>query len=118
MSRVRSRTASSAAYFRDHPTMLSYRFSRVPPVACLAAITIAAGACERTTAPNVTAGGACSASGTVQLAVNQAARIDCSGGGTSVTLAGGGASYLIVPQFAVSLVQNTLTGFRLTSIAS
>ena len=50
----------------------------------------------------------CGAGGTVQLAEAAATRIDCSAGGTTVTLAGNGASYLIVPQFATDQVTNTL----------
>lgn len=42
----------------------------------------------------------CSVSGTLQLNVDQAARVDCSNGGTTVTVAGNGASYLVVPEFA------------------
>jgi hypothetical protein len=41
----------------------------------------------------------CGTGGTVQVAVNQAARIDCSNGGNTVTLAGNGANYLVVAQF-------------------
>jgi hypothetical protein len=37
---------------------------------------------------------------TVQLAVAATTRVDCSNGGTTVTFAGGGASYLVVPEFA------------------
>jgi hypothetical protein len=42
----------------------------------------------------------CSPGSTVTLPETQAALIDCSNGGTTVTLGGNGASYLIVPQFA------------------
>ena len=61
------------------------------------------------------AGVACSPGGTVQLAVAQAARIDCTNGGTTLTLAGNGASYLVVPQFAVSLLPNSPIPYRLTT---
>lgn len=50
----------------------------------------------------------CGGSGTVQLTTAQTARIDCSGGGTTVTLAGAGASYLIVPEFATDQVADNL----------
>ena len=62
-----------------------------------------------------TASVACAPSGTLQLGIAQAARIDCSQGGTTVSLAGNGASYLIVPQFAVDLVPNNLVAYRLNS---
>ena len=42
----------------------------------------------------------CSVADTLRLAVAQTARVDCSNGGTTVTVAGAGASYLVVPQFA------------------
>lgn len=42
----------------------------------------------------------CLPSSAVQLAVAETVRIDCSNGGTTVTFAGAGASYLIVPEFA------------------
>ncbi|HEY6827426.1 MAG TPA: hypothetical protein VI259_11255 [Gemmatimonadaceae bacterium] len=57
-------------------------------------------------------------SGTLQLNVAQAARVDCSNGGTLVTVAGNGASYLVVPQFPVDLVANALVPFRLTATNS
>lgn len=48
----------------------------------------------------------CSLTGVVSLAQNQSALADCSNGGSVVTLAGGGASYLIVSQLATNLVAN------------
>ena len=54
----------------------------------------------------------CGAGGVVQLAVNQSATIDCSSG-TTVDLAGGGAHYLIIPQFAASHVPSTQVAFTL-----
>ncbi len=48
----------------------------------------------------------CSDTGTVSMDVATAKRIDCSNGGTTVTLQGGGASYLIVPQFATDAGAN------------
>jgi len=42
----------------------------------------------------------CQPADTVRLAVAQAGRIDCSNGGTTVTFAAAGASYLVVPEFA------------------
>jgi hypothetical protein len=57
----------------------------------------------------------CSVSGTLQLDVAQAARVDCSNGGTTLTLAGNGASYLVVAQLAVDRVQNTLVPYHVSS---
>ena len=57
----------------------------------------------------------CGAGGTVQLAEAAATRIDCSAGGTTVTLAGNGASYLIVPQFPTDQVTNTLVSYTMSS---
>src|SRR5262249_50023380 len=84
-----------------------------------AALGVLTSAChDATTAPSTPAEtNACSVSGTLTLGVNQAARVDCSNGGTQVTLAGNGASYLVVPQFAISLVPDIPTTFRLSSSA-
>ena len=41
--------------------------------------------------------------------------MDCSNGGTTVTLAGNGASYLILTQFPVDLVPDTFVNYRLSS---
>jgi hypothetical protein len=57
----------------------------------------------------------CSQTGTLQLAVAAMARVDCSNGGTTVTLAGNGASYVVVAQFAVDLVPDTLVRYRVSS---
>lgn len=66
-------------------------------------------ACEYTnTAPSTArfVNSPCSDTGTVSIPVKTAKRIDCSNGGTTVTLEGGGASYLIVPQFATDAGAN------------
>src|SRR5205823_2643975 len=57
----------------------------------------------------------CSESGTLTLPVAQTARVDCSNGGTTVTLAGNGASYLVVAQFPVDLVPNGLVPYHVSS---
>ncbi len=57
----------------------------------------------------------CSQTGTLQLAVAATARVDCSNGGTTVTLAGNGASYIVIAQFAVDLVPDTLVPYRVTA---
>ena len=60
----------------------------------------------------------CGAAGTVQLTSATSTRVDCSAGGSTVTLAGGGASYLIVPQFAADQGANTATSYTLSSGAT
>src|SRR5262252_5556566 len=107
---------------RDRPppcsAVMHTRIERTRLLAVSAALfAVLASAChDATTAPiPPTSGNACSVSGTLALGVNQAARVDCSNGGTTVTVAGNGASYLVVPQFAISLVPNSPTTFRLTS---
>lgn len=57
----------------------------------------------------------CSQAGTLQLAVATATRVDCSNGGTTVTVAGNGASYMVVAQFPVDLVPDTFVKYRVTS---
>lgn len=57
----------------------------------------------------------CGTSGTVVLAVSTSTRVDCSAGGTTVTLAGNGASYLIVPQFPTDQGTNAPVAFTLSS---
>jgi hypothetical protein len=46
----------------------------------------------------------CGTAGTLSLSVATSTRVDCSAGGTTLTLAGNGASYLIVPQFPTDQV--------------
>jgi hypothetical protein len=57
----------------------------------------------------------CTPSGTLTLAVAATARIDCSAGGSTLTLAGGGASYMIVPQFATDQGANQFIEYQLFS---
>jgi hypothetical protein len=85
-----------------------------------AALALACAACSShdSTAPTPTptfAKSPCSVSGTLQLDVAQTARVDCSNGGTTVTLAGGGASYLVIAQLPVDLVANTLVSYHVSS---
>ena len=60
----------------------------------------------------------CGAAGTLSLTVAASARMDCSTGGTTVTLAGNGASYLVVPQFATDQGANTAVSYTLSSSAT
>jgi hypothetical protein len=57
----------------------------------------------------------CSITGTLQLAVAQSARADCTNGGTTVTLAGNGASYLVVAEFASDAVPDDWYSYRLVT---
>jgi hypothetical protein len=47
------------------------------------------------------------------LGVLESATLDCSNGGTTITLAGGGASYLVVPQFAAGGVPKQAVGYTI-----
>jgi hypothetical protein len=49
----------------------------------------------------------------VSLGVLESATLDCSNGGTTITLAGRGASYLVVPQFAAGGVPNQAVGYSI-----
>jgi hypothetical protein len=57
----------------------------------------------------------CLPSGTVQLAAAETVRLDCSNGGTTVTFAGAGASYLIVPEFATDQAPFQLVAYSVAS---
>jgi hypothetical protein len=67
----------------------------------LALASLAAAGCSNHDAPTTPQGSSftinpCSVAGTLTLGVAQTARVDCSNGGTTLTLAGNGASYLVV----------------------
>jgi hypothetical protein len=73
---------------------------------------------DATTAPTGTTSftaSPCSVAGTLELAVAQTSRVDCSNGGTTLTVAGNGASYLVVAQFPVDLVANTFVQYHVSS---
>ncbi len=57
----------------------------------------------------------CGVPGTLSLAVNTTALVDCSNGGTTLTLAGNGASYVVVPQFATGQGPDQLVPYALAS---
>jgi len=85
------------------------RYARGRGMAVVVGVAVAGalGACSGaplSTGPK--AGAACAPSGTVSLAVLQGTTLDCTSG-TTVTLAGNGATYLIVPEFAVGDVPYT-----------
>src|ERR1019366_2773806 len=55
----------------------------------------------------------CGSAGTLSLSVATSTRVDCSAGGTTVTLAGNGASYLIVPQFPTDQVPVSYVNYQM-----
>lgn len=55
----------------------------------------------------------CTPTGTLTLAPATTALVDCSGGGTTLTLAGNGASYLIVPQFPTDQAADQYVDYHL-----
>lgn len=57
----------------------------------------------------------CAPGGTVSAGVATTALADCSNGGTTVTFAGNGASYLLVPQFASDQPANQLFSYSIAT---
>ncbi len=57
----------------------------------------------------------CNTAGTLTLAVATTATVDCSAGGTTLTLAGNGASYLIVPQFPTDQAADQYVPYEMSS---
>lgn len=91
--------------------------SRFLVAAALAALVSGCSSAPSTIGPSPGsfANNPCSPTGTLQLAVAQGAVIDCSGGGTTVTFAGNGASYLVVPQFPTNQVANQRVSYTLAT---
>ena len=89
---------------------------RTAVLRCAIPLALVAAACD---GPKHSAGGVkitlnpCTPSGTLTLAVAATARIDCSAGGTTLTLAGNGASYMIVPQFPTDQAPNQFVDYQL-----
>jgi hypothetical protein len=81
-------------------------------IVCVAAIA-GCGGSSRPTGPNVSVTTACSPSDTVTIAPLQAVTFDCSNGGNGFTLAGGAATYLVVPEFATGDVPYSFQTFAL-----
>ena len=84
----------------------------------LALASLAAAACtDTTTAPTTLRFQAnpCLPADTVSLLPAQATRIDCGNGGTTVTLAGNGASYLVVPEFATDAAPFALVTYSVAT---
>lgn len=55
----------------------------------------------------------CAGTKTLTLAPATSATVDCTGGGTTLALAGNGASYLIVPQFPTNTVPVSLISYQM-----
>ncbi len=59
----------------------------------------------------------CSVVDTLSLTSAQATRVDCSNGGTTLTLAGNGASYLVLAEFATDAAANVPVAYTLASVS-
>ena len=83
------------------------------------ALAIAAAACDGNQIGPARSGALkgtpCSTGGTLSLAPATSATIDCSAGGTTLTLAGNGASYVVVPQFPSDQAPNAFVEYQLFS---
>jgi hypothetical protein len=60
----------------------------------------------------------CSVTDTLVLNSAQATRVDCSNGGTTVTLAGNGASYLVLPEFPTDQAANSPVSYSLAAVGA
>jgi hypothetical protein len=82
---------------------------------CLLALALAG--CSSSTEPTtvIFQNDPCLPSATVSLSVAQTLRLDCANGGTTVTFAGAGASYLIVPEFATDQAPFQLVSYHVAS---
>lgn len=81
-------------------------------VACTSTAMLATACNGDHTPTGITNTQPCNGGATVQLSPLQAATIACVTG-TGITLQGGGASYLVVPQFATGSAPNTLTAYTI-----
>lgn len=71
------------------------------------------GGAPRVTGPQLTVTTACTPADTVTLGPLQATTFDCSNGGNGFTLAGGNATYLVVPEFATGDVPYSFQSYAL-----
>jgi hypothetical protein len=88
------------------------RYAHLVGLAMLGAMA-ACGGTSKSTGPSQSVSKSCTPTGTVTLSALQAATIDCSNGGNGFTLAGSGATYLVVPEFAVGDVPSTSQPYTL-----
>jgi hypothetical protein len=68
--------------------------------------------------PSQTVSTPCSPSGTVTLGALQGATLDCSNGGNGFTVAGNGATYLVVPEFPVNDVAYSFQQYSLGRVGA
>jgi hypothetical protein len=104
---------------------LTHRIIQGPRRVVLAACTLfVVAACDTTTPPPVTTvptgpitfvKNPCTGPDTLSMTLAQSTLVDCSNGGTTLTLAGNGASYVIVPQFPTDLVDDLPAIYSLAS---
>ena len=87
------------------------RVRRADSIALAGALALAACNSDKGVTPPTTAK-PCSSGGAVQLSALQATTIACTAG-TTVTLQGGGASYLVVPNFATGTAVNRLVPYTI-----
>ncbi|MFN8582114.1 MAG: hypothetical protein U0163_14215 [Gemmatimonadaceae bacterium] len=90
--------------------------TRLLPWAVLSACLLAAACSSSDTSTNPKVSlvrNPCTGGDAVTIPALQATRIDCGNGGTTVTLTGSGASYLIVPEFATGTGSNSLVSYRM-----
>ena len=89
------------------------RWNHIPFLVCAAGSLFVA-ACNSDHSPTGPANTltACGSGGVLQLAALQAATVPCTAG-TGISLQGGGASYLVVPQFATGSASNTLQAYTI-----
>ncbi len=100
--------------------MGSRSFASVVGLAVVAALFACGSGTDTTTIPPppgpiTFASNPCTPTGTLTLTVATSTRVDCTNGGTTLTLAGNGASYLIIPQFPTNLVVNQAVSYTLTT---
>jgi hypothetical protein len=101
-----------------HNTRWSGHPGSISPASILLIGCLLACSHDSSTGTKPTAGVACKAaggSGTITLGAMQTTTVDCSQGGTVFELAGGGASYLLVPELATGDVPIASTSYTLGS---
>jgi hypothetical protein len=92
------------------------RPARLLGIAAIVAPVLAGCSSHEATSPsNAFQRNPCAAGDTVRLAVAATALVDCSNGGTTVTFAGAGASYLVVPEFATGQAPFQFVSYSLAS---
>ncbi|MDE3053579.1 MAG: hypothetical protein KGN74_14190 [Gemmatimonadota bacterium] len=106
--------------YRPHPTRT------VAALSLLAAAAVSAcssGGSPSPTTPTTPPSGSftlnpCSVADTLRLTAAQVSRVDCSNGGTTVTLAGNGASYLVLAEFPTDQAGSTAISYQLAAVTA